>query len=258
MAGAFARGILRFGGPLGFLLGMTTTANEGEAERPWDPVTNPGGKKGAGAVTSPHGAVADRLTTGVQMLMGAGYSREASIGIMSGLYYESDRSLSPTAFNPAGGGRGAQGIAQLRGDRIDEASKFLGKPWASASYDEQMQYVIWSMQNGGDFGARRAGQMLRAPGISAGQASDTFLSMFERPGSGGAAELGSARSLADELSRSLPREGGGDGDKTVHVTQKNEINFHGEPHRYPTSDDVRAALRESNQELVRNTAGAVR
>ncbi len=187
------------------LFGIEETEEERAAPSPWEHGA-PRRRGGVGGV--PTGATAERLTTGVQMLTDAGYSREAAVGIMSGLYYESGRTLSPAAFNPAGGGRGARGIPQLRGERIDEFERWAGKGVEQSSFEDQMRYVIWAMDHGADLGARRAGELLRRPGARAGESARTFLDVFERPGPAGAAEVQDAASLAEELSRVMVADRG--------------------------------------------------
>jgi len=153
--------------------------------------------------------VEDRMSQGMQMLVDAGYSPEAAEGIMSGLYYESDRTLDNRAFNPAGGGRGARGVPQLRGERLDEFRSKFGKDISEADFREAMEYVIWALAGKGkDVGAGRAGADLKTPGVRAGESAKIFLREFERPGPAGEREVADAADLAERLSRRRLAEGG--------------------------------------------------
>lgn len=104
-----------------------------------------------------------------------GLTREQAAAIVGNL--EAESNLNPSAFNPVGGGRGAQGIAQWRGDRLAGAEAFFGGPVSSASIDRQADYVIREL-----LGRESASlQALRgARGLSAQVTS--FREMYERPG----------------------------------------------------------------------------
>lgn len=220
------------------------------------------------------GLASERMSEGVQMLVDSGYSREAALGVMSGLYYESGRTLSPTAFNPAGGGRGAIGVPQLRGGRIDEAGKFLDKPFEGASFHEQMEYVVWALEHSADEGARVAGAALRdKKHPSAGESARIFLSGFERPGPAGAQEIVDAAALAEQMARNLPKTqapravpesffagaplGAEGGDvNTYHISNKTDIHVSGNVDRDVADQIVSAQDRVGDDfaALVRNTA----
>ena len=63
-------------------------------------------------------------------LLHRGYSEAQAAGIVGNLSIES--TLRPTAFNPAGGGQGAGGLAQWRGDRLQRLKDFAaqqGRGW---------------------------------------------------------------------------------------------------------------------------------
>lgn len=74
-----------------------------------------------------------------------GFSPEQSAGIVGNLIAESN--LNPTAYNKAGGGRGARGIAQWRGSRIDDFIRIIGKDPLEASFIEQLQFIAWELNN---------------------------------------------------------------------------------------------------------------
>lgn len=202
------------------------------------------------------GGTSQRYLQGVDMLMKAGYSKEAAIGVMAGLKFESGGKLDPGAFNGAGGGRGAQGLPQLRGSRIDEASRYLGKPWATASFEEQMQYVIWSLKNSSDRGAQLTGQMLSTPGISSAAAAKSFIDVYERPGDNGRESMAAA-GLADYLSRSVTQPAMQSGDKNVTVNHKTDIHVHGADAR-DSAEQVLEGQRRVYEDITRYTAGTIR
>lgn len=78
-------------------------------------------------------------------------TREQAAGLVGNLGFESG-AAGPQAFNLAGGGRGAQGLAQWRGDRIAAAEKFVGGPVLSASREQQREFVVRELQTT-EFGA---------------------------------------------------------------------------------------------------------
>lgn len=148
-------------------------------------------------------AAAGNATTNhvVDYFVSKGYSREAATGIASGLYYESDRTFDPKAFNGAGGGRGAQGVGQWRGARLNTFEAMYGKKMMDATLDEQLAYVEYELSKGKDFGARRAGDLLRSGKLGASQSAEAFINLYERPGAPGAREARSAGVLAESLMR---------------------------------------------------------
>jgi hypothetical protein len=55
---------------------------------------------------------------------------------------DAESSLRPNAYNPAGGGQGARGIAQWRGDRIDAFRKRYGMNPDAATIDQQIEFMM--------------------------------------------------------------------------------------------------------------------
>lgn len=75
-----------------------------------------------------------------------GWSRVAAIGIAGNLFGESG--LKPGSFNKAGGGQGAQGIAQWRGPRIKDIEAKFGKKIGDMSLYEQLDAVDFELRDG--------------------------------------------------------------------------------------------------------------
>jgi hypothetical protein len=69
------------------------------------------------------------------------FSPEQSAGILGCLYKESN--LNTEAFNPAGGGRGAYGIAQWRGARLNSLEKYAEASGGSKnSLQTQLEFIM--------------------------------------------------------------------------------------------------------------------
>lgn len=73
-----------------------------------------------------------------------GYTAEQASGMIGVLQVESTLALDPKAFNPAGGGLGAYGIAQWRGDRQKSLKNFANQN-ANGEVDRievQLAYIV--------------------------------------------------------------------------------------------------------------------
>jgi hypothetical protein len=81
------------------------------------------------------------ITTSVTFLRGKGYNDVQIAAIIGNLLHESD--LKPTAFNPAGGGQGAYGIAQWRSIR-QSALKRKNNP---DTLNTQLEYLHSEIQS---------------------------------------------------------------------------------------------------------------
>ena len=208
----------------------------------------------------PKGEVGDRLNQAIETFQKAGYSPEAARGIAASLYYESDKTMSPNAFNPQGGGRGAIGIGQWRGERIDRFRQLFGKDIQASTFDEQLQYVLWELQNT-ESGTGRA---LKRPGITGRQAAGEFIMGSERPGMPGIPESAAAGNLAEALSRAAvqnqqqpPAAAGGN----VTLHSKTDIHVNSGPDAKSTAKSVLDGQRDVNDHLVntvRNAGDVVR
>ena len=127
-----------------------------------------------------------------QRFIDRGYSKEQAAGIVGNLSIES--SLRPTAFNPAGGGAGAVGLAQWRGERLERLKAFAASQ-GKGYLDPQLQ---------ADFIDRElrttesvAGGLLRAA-TTPEEAARVFSLAYERgEGRDTAQRIAVARSLYD-------------------------------------------------------------
>jgi hypothetical protein len=107
----------------------------------------------------------------------AGSSSGLPAGVMAGLYAESQ--LNPRAFNPAGGGRGAWGIGQWRGSRLDDFAAFAGHDIKQSTLAEQLAFVAYELKHK----KAAAGTKIAAASTDAA-ALGAFIRYFEAPKAG--------------------------------------------------------------------------
>lgn len=129
------------------------------------------------------GGAGEGMTGNAQIAMnyltspeGGGWTMEQAAGIIANLQAESG--LNPNAFNSAGGGQGAVGIAQWRGVRQTRFQEVYNKPIRGSSLQEQLAYINWEFNNT----ETRAGTALRQA-TTVEQATDVFYRLYERAGS---------------------------------------------------------------------------
>lgn len=139
------------------------------------------GDDGGGGYYPDDGSMGEGMTGNAQIAMdyftspeGGEWTREQAAGIIANLQAESG--LNPNAFNPAGGGQGAQGIAQWRGPRITRFVEIYNKPVRNASLQEQLEYVNWELNNT----EAAAGRSLRSA-TTAEEATNIIYRQYERP-----------------------------------------------------------------------------
>lgn len=84
-----------------------------------------------------------RVTQAMEYFQSQGFTKEQSAGIVGNLMTESYQSIDPAAFNSAGGGRGAMGIAQWRGPRITAFEERYGKTQIEASFEQQLDFISY-------------------------------------------------------------------------------------------------------------------
>jgi hypothetical protein len=231
----------------GALLASTTAANQDEASRPWNQPLGAPDTGGAGATK--------RINQAIAYFMAQGYSQSAAQGIASALFFESGKTLSPTAFNGAGGGAGARGIGQWRGERLAAFRKMFGKDPLNATFEEQLQFVAWELAHGTDKGALSAGKLLRGGKLGAGQSAGTFIDMFERPGDNGQ-EAGRASRFAEGLSALAAQQHRGT-TNNVTVTNKTDIHVSGVGAQ-DAANKVATAQDKVGQDTARSVVGALR
>jgi hypothetical protein len=135
-----------------------------------------------------------RVASGVrdiyQYYLDRGYSKEQAAGIAANAFYES--ATRPTAFNPAGGGQGAVGLFQWRGERLQALKDYAasqGKGYLDPQV--QMEFAHRELQTTETV----AGGLLRTA-TTPEEAARIFSQAFERgEGRDTAARMALARSL---------------------------------------------------------------
>lgn len=142
----------------------------------------------AGSASRSHAFVQRRMARGdtgsgggnaasvMRYFQGKGYSPAAAAAIAANVQSESGG--NPESFNPAGGGQGAYGLFQWRGDRLAGLRSRYG---AHPSAGQQMDYAAWELQNS----ESATGRMLRGPMGDAATLGTMFSRDFERHGNAG-------------------------------------------------------------------------
>jgi len=110
-----------------------------------------------------------------------GISRNAAIGIVTGMQGESGAGLDPNSTNPTSG---MYGVMNWDKNRRNNFKRIFGHDIHGSSREEQMQFAAMEMQGtGGDPGTAKAFQLLKSqPDISASQATTAWEDMAERHG----------------------------------------------------------------------------
>src|SRR5208337_275347 len=110
-----------------------------------------------------------------------GISRNAAIGIVTGMQGESGAGLDPNSTNPTSG---MYGVMNWDTNRRNNFKRIFGHDIHGSSREEQMQFAAMEMQGtGGDPGTAKAFQLLKSqPNISASQATTIWEDMAERHG----------------------------------------------------------------------------
>lgn len=119
-----------------------------------------------------------------------GWTREQAAGIVGNLQAESGPNINPSALNRAGGGLGARGIAQWRGDRIRQFQKLYGTTPDRAPLQQQLDYVQWELSNS----EKKAGTELKRAS-TAEEAAIIFERYYERAGHAIQKRIANARAL---------------------------------------------------------------
>jgi len=117
--------------------------------------TSPGYATGIGAGATVPGGKTDKqkFTTSANYLTKKGYTSIAATGIVANLFGESQ--LNPQAFNSEGGGQGAKGIAQWRGQRIKDIESKWG-PIDKMTLQQQLDAVDNEIREGKHVTSSRA------------------------------------------------------------------------------------------------------
>lgn len=125
---------------------------------------------GMGAVTTGQ-AKTDKFQKGVEAMMAKGWTKEQSIGMMTN--FDAESGLNEKSV---GDGGQAYGIGQWHPDRQANFKKQFGKDIRESSYDEQIQFANWELNNT-EAGAGRA---LRGA-TSSSRAAYEMSQKYERP-----------------------------------------------------------------------------
>ena len=104
-----------------------------------------------------------------------GYSAEQAAAIATTIQFESG--YNAAAFNSAGGGLGARGAIQWRGDRIDNYRRMFGHDPDQGSYQENLRFIQWELHNT-EQGANQ--ELLRSR--TEGEGLNALNRLYTRPG----------------------------------------------------------------------------
>lgn len=142
--------------------------------------TNPAPREGwpAGGASPNAPGRADQHGTrqeAIEFFRKQGYSAEQAAAIATTIQFESG--YNAAAFNGAGGGRGARGAIQWRGDRIENYRRLFGHDPDQGSYQENLRFIQWELQNT----ERGANQALRQSHTEA-EGVDALNRTYTRPG----------------------------------------------------------------------------
>ena len=91
-------------------------------------------------------AASQSSQTALRFFESKGWTPAQAAGIVGNLQAESQ--LNPKAFNGAGGGNGAAGIAQWRGSRQVDFQTRYGKPVTQGTFEEQLDFVNYELTQG--------------------------------------------------------------------------------------------------------------
>lgn len=108
-------------------------------------------------------------------LIARGFTVDQAAAVAANIKHESN--YNPAAYNPKGGGIGAHGLFQLRGDRARAFQARYGKLPSQATIDEQLDFFASS-----DPEERRSRQAAFAGGGSAAQLGTAVSAKYERHG----------------------------------------------------------------------------
>jgi hypothetical protein len=210
------------------------------------------------------GPGADLGRQAMEFFQAAGWSTAQAAGIVANLQHESG--FRADAFNPAGGGNGAFGLAQWRGPRQQALGAFIsrlrGRPtdFREATFQEQLAFIQHELTEGGE---RAAGRALRGAS-SASAAADVVMREYERPEAEHRDRFARVRGAsADEwFRRAAPaglasgRSPAAGGEMTVN--QRTEITVTGAGEPGVVAQRVAQQQRDVNADLARNLQAALR
>lgn len=162
-------------------------------------------------------AMADRERTAHDFFRRAGWGENQTAGLMA--YMRGESGFNPQAFNPAGGGQGAQGVGQWRGDRIARFRQMFGHDPRQGTLLEQLQFMHWELTH------TEAGTGRALMGVkSAAEAAAEVLRSYGRPGAAAEAKrLPGDMGRAEQYRRQFGPGGNAPAPTRVLVTVRNEI-----------------------------------
>jgi hypothetical protein len=103
-----------------------------------------------------------------------GWTKAQVAGLLSN--FDPESGLRADAFNPAGGGHGAKGLAQWRGKRQEDFKNLFGHDILQGTLDEQARFVQWELTHT----LKNAGNKLRGA-RSETEASEIITRFYEGP-----------------------------------------------------------------------------
>ena len=103
-------------------------------------------RRGRGLTHAEQFANNPRSQQAIDYFMSQGWTREQAIGIAANLGHESGYKTGAEGDKGYKGGS-SYGIAQWREGRVDKFKRIMGKHPTEASYEEQLQFVQWELQN---------------------------------------------------------------------------------------------------------------
>lgn len=142
-------------------------------------------------------SVTKNAQTAINFFKSKGWTDAQAAGIVGNLQAESGVDLNAKAFNAAGGGSGAAGIAQWRGPRQTAFEQRYGVPVRQGTLEQQLDYVNWELTQGPE---QAAGNRLRNATTAADAA--TIIDRFYERSEG--RDLQRRIQLAQTLSGGVP------------------------------------------------------
>ena len=142
------------------------------------------------------GAVGAGAVEAVNFFMSRGYTKEQAIGIAANIQQESG--FNHRAYNSEGGGNGARGLAQWRGQRQDNFKKRYGVSLENSTKAQQYDFIDYELKTT----HKAAGDALKKA-ASIEQATRTVLEQYERPGNINA-EMPKRMGNAEQIKQRLP------------------------------------------------------
>jgi hypothetical protein len=201
-------------------------------------------------------------TRAMEFFQQAGLSAQQAAGIVANLQHES--SLNSQAFNRAGGGNGAFGLAQWRGDRQVALGQFVssrrGQPtdFRQSTFEEQLAFVLHELREGTDRGAREAYRRMQGARNPA-EAADIFTRFYERPEAAKVDRLARVRGqTAERWFTGAARPTAVASTAGVTVTNNTQITVNGASTPEAVAARVSEEQRGVNADLVRNLETAAR